>query len=279
MKIVNKIKNFCLRNKYSLTTKYVKANEVNLEWWNSSLNIGDTLAKIVYDYMLDYYNLDPHKRIQRTVHLNTIGSIIAIGNYDAVIWGSGLHCNRTINNLIKHQKYVKYDVRAVRGPITESLLESAGYQCPHVYGDPAVIMPLIYTPINIKKEYSISVIVHYSKVKTAKDLEERGYHTINVLTDDYRYFIDEICKSKLVISSSLHGIILAETYGVPAIFLRNGIENEEMKFYDWYFSTNRHNVVVLDSIDEWKNVTPMQLPDLYNMRMNLIESFPNDIWI
>ena len=279
MKIIDKIKSFCLRNKYSLGGECAKANEINLEWWKASVNIGDTLAEVVYKYMLDYYKLDPQKAIEKTIHLNTVGSIIAIKNYDAVIWGSGLHCTTTISNLMRHRNYVKYDIRAVRGPITEGLLEAAGYKCSHIYGDPAIIMPLIYTPTNIKKEYNVSVVVHYSNLKTAKDLEESGYHIIDVHTNDYKYFIDEICKSKLVISSSLHGIILAETYGVQAVFLRNGIENEEIKFYDWYFSTNRHSVLALDSIDEWKNSVPMQLPDLDSMRRNLIESFPKDLWL
>ena len=63
-----------------------------------------------------------------------------------------------------------------------------------------------------------------------KDINKdiKGHHYIDVKTSDYRKFITEICQSKLIISSSLHGIILAESYGIPAIFLNEGVEK---KFY------------------------------------------------
>lgn len=279
MRNIDRIKNFCFRNKYSLGNERAKEKEINLEWWKASLNIGDTLAKVVYEYMLKYYKLEPHTKVKKTIHLNAIGSIIALRNYDAVIWGSGLHRTATINNLVRHRNYVKYDIRAVRGPITEKMLEATGYKCPHIYGDPAIIMPLIYTPSNVEKEYEVSIILHYTKSSSAKELEEKGYHIIDVNTNNYKYFIDEILKSKIVISSSLHGIILAETYGVQAIFLRDGVENEEMKFYDWYFSTERYSVIALNSVSEWKNVEPMPLPKLSNMRKNLVEAFPRDLWL
>ena len=274
MVVWNKVKYRLFRNQYSIDGNMAERNKVNLEWWRAKINIGDTLAKVIYEYMIDYYKLDRNKHIKNTVHLSTIGSIIAMRDYDAVIWGSGIHCASTINNLVRHQKYVKYDVRAVRGHITEKFLEVAGYKCSHVYGDPAVLMPLIYNPSNTKKEYDISIIRHLS----ANEKKNLQYHYIDVATNDFRYFIDEICKSKLIISSSLHGIILAETYNVPAIFWRNGIENEELKFYDWYFSTGRHRIVTIDLLEESEHVEIMQLPQLEDMRMRLIKSFPKDLW-
>lgn len=262
------------RNQYSLGGEKAEKKKVNLEWWKSKVNIGDRLAEVVYDFMLDYYGLDRDKRIKKTVHLNTVGSIIAMQDYDAVIWGSGIHCAATINNLVKHQTYVRYDVRAVRGPITEKWMEAAGYPCPHIYGDPAVLMPLVYKPESMEKTYDLSVVMHLS----SKEAKDSRYHYIDVSTCDHRHFIDQICKSRLVVSSSLHGIVLAETYGVPAIFWRNGVENEELKFYDWYFSTGRHRVAAIDSLKEIGSVEPMALPNLEGMRMDLIRSFPKDLW-
>ena len=42
-------------------------------------------------------------------------------------------------------------------------------------------------------------------------------------------------KAKLVISSSLHGIILAETYGIPAILLMDKVTNNMFKYNDYYY--------------------------------------------
>lgn len=82
----------------------------------------------------------------------------------------------------------------------------------------------------------------------------------------------------MIISSSLHGIILAESYGVPAIFINEDMNDELFKFYDWYFSTGRKNVVMATSISEALNITPMELPDLAEMRNNLLKCFPYDLF-
>lgn len=97
-------------------------------------------------------------------------------------------------------------------------------------------------------------------------------------TTDYRKVIDQIVNSKKIISSSLHGIILAEAYGIPAVFLNSGMDNEKMKFFDWYLSTGRTEIKVANSLDEALHMKPMSLPNLNGMRMKLIRSFPYDLW-
>lgn len=114
-------------------------------------------------------------------------------------------------------------------------------KCPKIYGDPAILMPYIYKPENLSKEYEISLITHFSDDSAYSSYDD--YNRINMLTTDYQFVIDEIIKSKLVISSSLHGIILAETYGVPAILLNNG---DLFKYMDWYESTGRNDIKVAD---------------------------------
>ena len=47
-----------------------------------------------------------------------------------------------------------------------------------------------------------------------------GGDGLQVLTTDYRLFLNELVRGERVISSSLHGIILAESYGVPAVLYR-----------------------------------------------------------
>ena len=60
--------------------------------------------------------------------------------------------------------------------------------------------------------------------------------------------------------------------------MAKGIENEEMKFYDWYFSTGRHHIVTIDSLDGIGCVETMTLPNLDDMRRALMTSFPRDLW-
>lgn len=268
-----------LRNRYSMDGTKSKAKQINLEWWSAKLNLGDTLSKVVFHWMLEQKGCASEFKTPKTIHFLGIGSIIGLRTFDAVIWGSGIHTLNSVKNTFQRRKSTKYDVRAVRGPVTKAILESFGYDCKNVvYGDPAIVMPKIYSPKPKVKKYKCTLILHWATKDKEKHAE--SYHCISIQTDDYESFIDEIVASELIVSSSLHGIILAETYGVPAVFLNeNGHMNSQlMKFYDWYFSTGRSNVIIAHSVEEALRLTPMELPALTEMREALIAAFPYDLW-
>lgn len=275
--MLEKIPKVVFRNEYSIRGTKSSHKKINLEWWNAEPNVGDCLAPAIYQWLMEYFNLDGRKCVGATQHLLTVGSLVGMGRCDAVIWGSGVHCVQTTKKIINQRMYRKYDVRAVRGPITKLLLESAGYDCPDIYGDPAILMPLIYEPNCVEKKYRTSLILHLSQ-HGSKDRDDKEHHLIDVKTNDYKKFINEIVASEVVISSSLHGIILAESYGVPAIFLKKGIESETMKFFDWYYSTERFDIVIANSINDAMKMTPMKLPELKLQREVLMRAFPVDLW-
>lgn len=272
---LSKIHQKIYRNEYNISGERLRIDKgVYLEWWNKEINIGDQLAPIIYNWMLEKKKITT-KHAKRIIHLMTVGSLIGMKDFDATIWGSGIHCFGTVSSVIKNKKLVKYDIRAVRGPITKEILRKAGYSCSCTCGDPGVLMPLIYTPNNSTKRYVFSIIKHLSN---EENVEYANAHSISVKTADYKRFIDEIVASECIISSSLHGLILAEAYGIPSIFLNENMDNELLKYYDWYFSTNRKSVLIAASIKEAMNMTPMPLPDLTRMQNELIQSFPYDLY-
>lgn len=97
-------------------------------------------------------------------------------------------------------------------------------------------------------------------------------------TDDYMSAIDEICQYEKVISSSLHGIILAEAYGISAVFFRGLHKTVDFKYLDYYHSTGRTKIKVAENIDEALNMEPLPLPDLSSLLKGLLDSFPYDLW-
>ncbi|MGO5163486.1 polysaccharide pyruvyl transferase family protein [Fusicatenibacter saccharivorans] len=97
------------------------------------------------------------------------------------------------------------------------------------------------------------------------------------MTTDYKRFVQEILQSEVVISSALHGIILAESYKVPTIFLREQL-NKDIKFDDWYFSTQRYNYKYITRLEEALSCDVNCIPDIEDMQRNLLESFPYDLW-
>lgn len=271
--VIRIMKSIFFRNKIILTDfkNRSKKNIVNLHWWKLSgkfQNVGDWLSLIVVDFIKELKNIDVSCCGTKTVHLFAIGSIIDGGYQDATIWGSGIR--------VEHKKlwwriFRKLDIRCVRGPETRRILLENGYDCPEIYGDPAVLMPMIYQPSETEKIYEYRVVPHMSY-----DVTEYP-NVLSPYVNDWKEFIDEIVKSNLIISSSLHGIILAEAYGIPAILL-NDKNMDLFKYRDYYYSTGRKNLHVAKSVEEALKMTPMPIPDLTKMKSDLINVFPVDIY-
>ena len=219
-------------------------------------------------YVANSCGIDPEKTVSETKHLYAVGSIITAGCQDCTVWGSGLLNTRILNRLNNRT----LDFRAVRGPLTRIVLLDHGFEVPPVYGDPAILMPLLFNPI-VEKKFAKSLITHMDECS-----EERynGIHRINITTDDYETVIREIKESELIISSSLHGIILAESYGVKAVLLKP--VTDLFKYFDYYYSTKRYEFPIADSVEEARKIQPVDLPDLDIMRQGLMDAFPVDLW-
>ncbi len=266
-----------------------KRNRVNLNWAplckyylggfactkkkTEVQNFGDYLAVPIYDYMLGHYHLDKDKNVGATKHLYTVGSIILMGYQDATIWGSGILETEPEGLIWSRNKYRKLDVRCVRGPETKRRLAENGIDVSKCkFGDPGVLLPLIYKPKEYPEKREYSVILHESF------RDDNVENSIDIYTSDWKDTIDQIYNSKRVISSSLHGIIIAEAYGVPAILLDKIVNGDRFKYNDYYFSTGRHEYPVCKSIEEGVNMPLPKVPDLSELQKNLMESFPKDLW-
>ena len=123
----------------------------------------------------------------------------------------------------------------------------AGLECPEVYGDPALLMPLIYKPKVEKVKGRIGFIPHYKDVKD-KDiirlLNEGGKDAILIKVQKYSSWHDvikQILSCEFIISSSLHGLILSDAYGIPNqwITLQKALPGGGFKFDDYYSAVGK----------------------------------------
>lgn len=247
-------------------------NTVNLNYWDESNNLGDTLAPIIVEYMLSLKGLTSDKRIDSKKHLYAVGSVLTAGIQDATVWGSGV-LNSKITYRLNNRKL---DIRAVRGPFTKAVLEDYGYDVPEVYGDPAILMPEIYRPTNCKKKYKYGIVLHKDYLIEIAQLKGKDIKVLDIKTDDYKKFVDEMMEVSLVISSSLHGIILAESYGIPAILLKPQVDS--FKYYDYYFGTGRYTFPIAKNIKEAMQMMPVEVPNLKKNITEIKKAFPYDLY-
>ncbi len=205
--------------------------------------------------------------------LLAIGSILYFAADNDVVWGSGIN-GKTLKK--SDYSFKTLDVRAIRGPLSKHFLQKTmNIDCPDVYGDPALLFPYIFPEFKKKENptYPYIIIPHYSEMKFFPKIK---YPNVVYPTEPWDVVIEKILDSKFVISSSLHGIIIAEAYGIPARLLRI-TENEKIfKYLDYYLGTGRYEFRYATSIEEalmlgGEKPFSCDLESLYN-------SFPFELW-
>jgi pyruvyltransferase len=188
----------------------------------NTYNVGDSLQIPIVGHFLNV-NINPVGKDEGK-KLMVIGSELHRARKGDVIWGQGIR--KTIHRTLRGVK-----VLAVRGVLAHEYIH--GVKIPDVYGDPALLMPLIYNP-ETEKKHKIGIIPHFSD----KDNHPDG-HVIHVSLH-WRDFIKEILSCERIISSSLHGIILAEAYGIPAEWAIFGNTWKwRLKYFDYLTGTGR----------------------------------------
>lgn len=235
-------------------------------------NFGDILSVKLVERILGspvriYQKNTPEQK------LLAIGSIFYFAREGDVVWGSGINGKK-----IQKEDYVfkQLDIRAVRGPITRQFLkEKFGIEVPEIYGDPALLIPYLFPEFRRKKHPQIPylIVAHYLDQKL---FPKSKYEHIAYSTDPWYETIEKMLNSEFVISTSLHGIIVAEAFGIPARLLRVSEKEPLLKYQDYYLGTNRPDFQYAISIDEALEMGG-EPPFECDLEM-LYDSFPFEFW-
>lgn len=247
---------------------------INLLYWKPAKgdNVGDLLSIIIYKQMLKSGGVK-HSFSVKTKRVVAIGSVLSfVGSGKTTVWGTGLMNEKCVEVL--PIKNAKLDVRAIRGPKTRMCLIKAGYECPEVYGDPALLLPRFYNPTVSAIKGKVVIIPHHSRFEKYASLFD---NVIDTYTSDWSRFVWEIKSAEKVISSSLHGIILAESYGVPCVWL-NDIPDSSFKYEDYYQSTGRNTYPLANDIEDAMLMQGEINPCLNKMQKDLMDCFPYDLF-
>ena len=68
----------------------------------------------------------------------------------------------------------------------------------------------------MQKRYDLGVVCHLNHKNMLTFSEDIKLINIERGVDEIESFVDEICECRRIVSSSLHGIIVAHAYGIPA---------------------------------------------------------------
>jgi hypothetical protein len=155
------------------------------------------------------------------------------------VWGSGF--GSSIRNTSGIQvpfmgfPDVRYRIHALRGPFSANLLKDIGLPSSEIYGDPAWFLPRIFQG-RPEKKYELGIIPHLSELEqrspapTPKNVLRRysgseadGIRLISTYHEPswagFLSKVEEILSCKRIISRSLHGMIIADAFKIPCLYV------------------------------------------------------------
>ena len=218
----------------------LEGDKIPLTYWVQAPNFGDLLSPWLFSKLtgketkLVRVGTDPNKELLKKPTYIAIGSVLSRVQDSSIVWGSGAFGTEQARQISKKAKYY-----AVRGPLTRSLVMNQGGECPAIYGDPALLSPLVYNP-SVKTENEIGLVLRWSETEWLKAKPEAGVKIIDLGTDDIEGVISQMKSCRKIITSSLHGLIIADAYGIPSAWLSSGTpKGGEFKFYDYFLSVDK----------------------------------------
>ena len=245
-------------------------------WWERKpLNFGDIITSYIIKQISGAdlaYIPEPRGKPNNRSLIST-GSILQSAGPGTHVWGSGIMSRMDIieKNAVFH---------AVRGPLSRELVMKQGARCPKVFGDPAQLLPLLYKP-RIKTTYEIGIIPHYVDYDAVKKQCSDDTLCISPIATDPLHVVNDILRCNKIVSSSLHGIIVSQSYGIPSAWVEfsDFIRGDKSKYYDYFLSTAQGSEMEphdLRSMDlRFDNLTFL---DEYRYSYDaLLSSFPYDL--
>jgi len=252
-------------------------------------NFGDGINCIFFDLLA---NKKFNYNRKNSLHYLATGSILKFCNENSIVIGTGFidedddlgSCN--FNKMTNKIIYKPNKIILVRGPKTRNKLIKMGIECPENYGDPLILFPLIYNNISIKEiKNKIGLIPHYidynnENTNLLKNNLNNNYNVelIDIKTGiNYKPFIDKILSCEIIISSSLHGIIMGIIYKKKVIFTEfsDKVIGNKFKFFDFFESINiKYNFLNFNHINLHKNYIEYKIDNLKNIGLSMINLYP-----
>lgn len=253
-------------------------------WWHGKPNFGDALNPDIISYVSRR-----EVRWARAGHAEIVGfgsifhmvrKAVLEAKNPVYVWGAGLMQPLPTDFV----KYVAF--QAVRGPITSSLL---GLDSFVAMGDPGLLAPealdVQAAPI---KQWKYGIIPHISQadlpIYTQLHQTLPNSKVINLLTNDVRRTLKEISACEIILSASLHGLIVADALEIPNIWLEPQPLNKQsrFKFFDYALSIGREMAAPVTinaalALPEISEIPTGYFKNISAVKANIIKSFPAEL--
>ena len=217
------------------------ARALKLYWSHSKPNFGDWLSPAICRALCHTEVRYASIRRCDLVGLGSLFERLPAGWFSRAlhVWGTGSIDVQPVRDM-------KHSLHAVRGPRTAGLAktpekETSADTAP-VFGDPGLLSELLLpTGRHIQPRQALGLIPHYKDAKQRPIAELAAHFPQAKLIDVFdapEAVIEQIASCHHILSSSLHGLIVADALGVPSRWLQlsTAVRGGGWKFHDYYES-------------------------------------------
>lgn len=208
-------------------------------WWRRKDNYGDILNPFILSYVanrpIEWANSETAEVIAIGSVLQTVSQRIAETGNPVYVWGSGMMGPQETDFTDKAV------LSLVRGPLTATLLGLDDLP----KGDPGLLVDEALDISAGQKKHKYGVIPHWMhsnapEVQILLDALPNA-RLINMVTDDVHATTQAIVDCEFILSSSLHGLIVADSLSIPNLWIDTGPigTTTRFKFFDYALSVGR----------------------------------------
>jgi len=203
-------------------------NGVNAFWWTKKKNFGDMFTPELFKH----YGFTAVESWPNEADVVGVGSLYGMipSSFKGTFLGTGLIQDEVI-------QFEQASFAAVRGEYTRKNLR---LDASVPIGDFGLLAKKLIEKHSIKKKYSVGLIPHYVDIEHPWLCQMQKYFGSNNCTlidvrNSAKYVTKKVAECELILSSSLHGLIVADSLGIPNVWieLSNNVIGDGFKFKDY----------------------------------------------
>ncbi len=222
----------------------VSRNKIEAYWYIKERNSGD----LVTPMLLKRFGFTPVHSYPGDAKVFSCGSLLekVPAGFSGFILGTGFMHGDSVRTFDKAR------ILAVRGELTRN---NIGAPTDTILGDPGLLVSRFLTSRQ-KKQYALGIVPHYVDKKDIRIYKFCKKYSKEVLFIDVQHdplsVLRKIDQCDFILSSSLHGLVFADSLGIPNtwMILSGRVSGKGFKFYDYNSALKKDQNPVNVSGDE-----------------------------
>lgn len=208
-------------------------------WWHRQDNYGDVLNPVILSYVsgrpVDWAEPEAAEIVAIGSVMATVRERVKGGGDPIYVWGTGMM--KPMRNDFIHGAAITL----VRGPLTATQLRMEDLP----YGDPGLLTDRAIDLGKVVRTHRYGIIAHWTHTNhddiraLADGLDSATL--IPMQTGDVTETTRAMAACEVILSSSLHGLIVADSLGLPNLWIDTGRlgDTTRFKFFDYALGVGR----------------------------------------